>query len=70
MKHREAINKFWELIGAGKSAALDVSTETGEMVARFSKSAEGAEGNGTPPIPYTDAWARVMVGLNGQVRQG
>lgn len=60
----KTILKFWELARAGKNVALDINLQTGEIAYRCTKSAAGIEGSGTPPIPMSDAWYRIMVSNN------
>jgi hypothetical protein len=65
---REKINKFWELQEAGKSVELDIDLLTGEVSVRCSENAKtGADGDGTPGIPVTDNWERVIVCDKGAV---
>jgi len=70
MTTRAQIEHFWMLANAGKSAALDINTITGEMAVRCTRSAEGVEGKGAPPACYTDDWARVVICINGKVTRG
>ncbi len=65
-----AITKFWALANAGKSAALDININTGELVVRCTVSATGAQGNGAAPATYGDDWARIVSSDRGQVSQG
>lgn len=67
MSKYHEIKKFWDLAEAGKSAALDINDESGDLVCRFTKSVTGEEGNGVAPIEYTDQWIRVAVLKNGEV---
>lgn len=67
--HASQIDKFRLLQKTKKSAALDINSETGELVVRCTKSTAGEEGNGTPPIPFTDKWERIMVCNKGVVTQ-
>jgi hypothetical protein len=62
---RAAIAKFWRLHDLGRSAALDLNTETGEVVCMASISSAGAEGLGTPGQPYSACWVRVVSTMSG-----
>ena len=55
------------LANAGKSAALDIDTNTGELAVRCARNSAGVEGNGYPPACCTDDWARVVICINGKV---
>jgi hypothetical protein len=57
---RAAIARFWRLHELGRSAALDINTETGELACLATISDSGAEGLGTPGQPYSDCWTRVV----------
>lgn len=57
---RAAIERFWRLHELGRSAALDINTETGELACLATISDSGAEGLGTPSQPYSDCWTRVV----------
>lgn len=70
MTTRTQIEKFWHLASAGKSAALDIHTQTGELQARFTRSANGAAGNGAPPATMGDVWARVVACADGIITRG
>jgi hypothetical protein len=70
MTTRSQIEHFWMLADAGKSAALDINTITGDLAVRCTRSLAGVEGKGTPPACGTDAWARVMSCINGEVTRG
>jgi hypothetical protein len=70
MTTRSQIEQFWMLANAGKSAALDIDTNTGELAVRCTRSSAGVEGNGYPPACYTDDWARVVICINGKVTRG
>ena len=62
MTKYQAINKFHVLRQQNKSAALDIHDQTGELVCRFtiSNSQDKIEGNGTPPIPFSENWLRII----------
>lgn len=62
---RGAVARFWRLHGLGRSAALDVNTETGEMVCLATISDSGAEGLGEPGQPYSECWLRVVSTTRG-----
>jgi hypothetical protein len=70
MNAQTTINQFWSVAEAGKSCALDINSQTGELVFRATKSGSGEIGNGTPPIPMTDNWVRLMVCIKGVVSRG
>ncbi len=60
--------KFIELALSDKAAALDAHTVTGEVVClRTINLKTRAEGNGTPPIPWSDPWRRLASCSNGTV---
>lgn len=50
---------------SGKSAALDINLKTGELICNATKSVSGEMGNGTPGIPYTDDWMRIIETKSG-----
>lgn len=58
---------FNKLHAAGKSAALDLNTKTGQLICRASKSANGDLGNGSPGAPYGDDWVRIVETKNGEL---
>jgi len=60
MRPRHVIEKFWALHALGRSAALDLNTETGELICRHSVSDTGAEGLAAPGQPHSDCWCRVV----------
>jgi hypothetical protein len=70
MTARTHITKFWALASAGKSAALDINTKTGELTVRCTRGAAGDEGNGEAPGTMSDDWARIMTASRGTVTQG
>lgn len=62
------LQKFFELQKKNRNCALDVNTEMGEVVCRFSRSRSSLwdhsagrdlDGVGEPGEPYTDKWMRV-----------
>ena len=60
MNNATNVKKFFDLMAAGKKAALDVRLDSGDVVCQFSKNIEtGEEGNGTPGQPFTHEWTRV-----------
>lgn len=66
MTHTDAIQKFWRLASSGKSAALDINTQTGELLVQASRNLDtGAEGNGAPGVPYTGSWRRIILSTCG-----
>lgn len=67
---RMHIEHFWALAGAGKSAALDINTATGELAVRCTRNAAGDEGNGAAPACMSDAWARLMTSDKGTITRG
>jgi len=64
---RAAIERFWRLHELGRSAALDINTETGELACLATISDSGAEGLGTPGQPYSDCWTRVVQTSSGSL---
>jgi hypothetical protein len=70
MTKREHIAKFWALAAAGKSAALDINAETGELALLCTRSTSGAEGNGTPPACWSSSWTRIISSEKGVISQG
>jgi hypothetical protein len=64
---RSAVARFWRLHDQGRSAALDINTETGELVCMASVSDSGAEGLGTPAAPYSDCWLRLVTTTCGEL---
>lgn len=62
---RAAVARFWRLHALGRSAALDINTETGALVCRASVSDSGAEGLGAPGQPYSECWLRVVATTSG-----
>ena len=62
------VSKFWQLAAEGKSAALDINIKTGELACQYSQNVKtGAEGNGTPGIPDTADYMRIIVCEKGVV---
>ena len=57
MTARSQIEHFWMLANAGKSAALDINTLTGDMAVRCTRNSAGVEGN--PPSIEIRAWDTV-----------
>lgn len=62
------VKKFFDLLAAGKQAALDVQLNNGEVACIASINQDsGAIGNGTPGQPYTAEWTRVAACANGSL---
>jgi hypothetical protein len=70
MTIHSTIQEFWKLAEAGKSAALDINIKTGELLLQASKSKTGEIGNGTPAIPFSDDWARILLSNKGTITHG
>ena len=64
----EHVKQFFDLLNAGKKAALDVRLDTGEVVCQASHvTATGAIGNGTPGETFTHHWTRVARCADGKL---
>jgi len=64
---RGPIARFWRLHDQGRSAALDICSETGELVCIASISDSGAEGLSEPAPPHSDCWIRVIATIRGEL---
>ncbi len=64
---RSAVARFWRLHDQGRSAALDICSETGEMVCIATISDSGAEGLGKPAAPHSECWLRVVTTTCGEL---